>query len=339
MGEIDLLKYKKPKLGDIVYVFAPANTMLPLDYKMIQIGISKIEELGFSVKIAPNAKKSSSIGIASINERLEDIYLGLKDPDVSIMMPVFGGYNSNQLLNYLDFKVVQDNPKLWIGYSDITVFLNAFYSKLNLSGVCGMGFASFCDPNLTDGALDVFKSFLENNNSIKYLWPTKKAEDLWFLKNDYGPREWQNCSGALSINSGYAKGITIGGNFDSLMALAGTPFFPSLNNKILFIESALEESPAKFLRLFTQLIQQKDFKLISGIVLSKFSSKNILQKELNLLKSLVLEEINGIVNVPILANAPFGHVDPIYAFPIGCNAELKTGIENDLTINNMIYEL
>ena len=339
MDKINLVKCRAPKKGDIIYVFAPANTMFPVDNRMIKIGISKLEELGFSIKIAPNVKASGPLGIATVKERLDDIYEGLTDPEVSIMMPVFGGYNSNQLLNYLDFEIIRENPKLWIGYSDITALLNAFYGKIGISGLCSMGFVSFCDPNIAKKAINVFLNYLDKNKTINYTWPNKRAEDLWFLKQDYGPREWQNCSRVFSINDGFTEGVTIGGNFDTLMALAGTPYFPSLKGKLLFLESALDESPTKFLRLFTQLTQQSDFKLIKGIVFSKFSMNNTLQKDPNLFKKLILSEVNGALNVPILANAPFSHIDPIFAFPIGCNAKLKTGKSNTLKINTKnLYE-
>ena len=314
-----------PKTGDVVYVFAPSNSMLLLSDRMVEIGVANLERLGFTVKFGEHVRASGPLGMASANDRLSDIYSGLRDPDVSLMMSVFGGYNSNQLFRRLDYSVLREFPKLWVGYSDISALLNSFYAMIGLPGICGMGFASFCDPGLTEEAINVFKQALRADTGLSFVWPARAAEDLWYLTPDLGPREWKNSDGPFSLHDGQAEGVAIGGNFDTLMSLAGTAHFPSLKGKLLFLESALDESPGKFLRLLTQLAQQEDFAHVNGIVFGKFAHKHPFQRDRVLFRHAVLEEIGGLVNIPILCNTPFSHVDPIFSFPIGCMGKMQAG--------------
>jgi muramoyltetrapeptide carboxypeptidase len=320
-----MLKCRRPLAGDAVYVFAPASSMSPISEKMVAIGVANLARLGLRVKFGARVRATGPLGIATRDDRLSDIYCALRDPQVAVMMSVFGGYNSNQLLPALDFSVVRQFPKLWVGYSDISALLNALHAQLGMPGICGMGFASFCDPGLTDEALTVFKKILDAQAPLDYAWPARSAEDLWFLKPDLGPRDWHACDAPASIRHGRARGIAAGGNFDTLMALAGTRHMPSLAGKVLFLESAFDESPGKFLRLLTQLTQQVDFNALAGLVFGKFARDHLFQKDPALLRRVVLDEVGEASGFPIVCNTPFSHADPIFAFPTGCTADLCAG--------------
>lgn len=320
-----MLKCRRPAAGDAVYVFAPASSMSPISEKMIGIGVANLARLGLAVKFGERVRSCGPLGIATRADRLSDIYCGLRDPQVSVMMSVFGGYNSNQLLHALDYAVVRQFPKLWVGYSDISALLNALYAELGMPGICGMGFASFCDPGLTDEALTVFKKILDAQSPLDYAWPARSAEDLWFLKTDLGPRDWHACDTPATIRHGRAQGIAVGGNFDTLMALAGTRHMPALAGKVLFLESAFDESPGKFLRLLTQLVQQSDFNALGGLVFGKFAREHLFQKDPALFHQVVLDEIGDATRFPIVCNTPFSHADPIFAFATGCTAEISAG--------------
>jgi len=331
-----MIKIRRIKKGDTIFVHAPANTGADLPERLIEIGISQIEAIGFKVRLSNNINKRGKFGVATIKERLSDLEDGLHDADVSLLMPVFGGYNSNQLLDYIDFDLIKKEEKTIIGYSDITALLNGIYAKTGIKMLHGISFASFCDPNIFCESINSFLQVINGEKNIELHCPDWYADDLWYLKEDFGPREKRKHPGWWIIREGESTGRLAGGNLDTLLALSGTPFFPEMDEKILLVESGFDENPRKFIRLFTQLSQLGILKSIKGVIIGQFAHNSILANE-DTLKDILSDFLTG-TNYPVIANVNLSHTDPIYTIPIGGLVKVNaSGIPNIIILDSL-YE-
>ncbi len=308
-----------------IYVFAPSNTMADISAKGIEIGINNLKKIGFDVIIGKNAYKRSHYTAGSISERIEDINYGLHHPEVEIMMPAFGGYNSNQLIDKIDYNLIKEKKKIFVGYSDTIILLNAIFSKTGIPSIHGPSFASFCNPNLQHEVLESFKNLI-NDETVVYGTPKQAACDLWFLKNDLGPRDFYPHPEWISLNDGIATSRLVGGNLDSFISLLGTEYLPNLEGTILLVESSMDEPTGKFDRHMTQLQLAGVFNKISGLIIGQFPLRSLLsQKELI---SSIIERVIQSSNFPIICNASFSHVDPLLSLPIGRKIRIEANKKN-----------
>ena len=135
----------KLKKGDEIRVIAPANSIkLPFITKeLIENGIKNLEQLGLKVSLGKHVEETDSFGSSSIESRLEDLHTAFSDKNIKAVMTVIGGYNSNQLLEHIDYDLIQKNPKILIGYSDITALQNAIFKKTKMITYSGPHFFTF----------------------------------------------------------------------------------------------------------------------------------------------------------------------------------------------------
>ncbi|MCK4399779.1 LD-carboxypeptidase, partial [Candidatus Bathyarchaeota archaeon] len=129
---MELVKPHRLREGDTIRLVAPASSMESLDRKDVDRGTRNLEKLGFEVEVSPEALTTWRGTAGPAKERARVLMDGFTDPDVDGLMCVWGGYNSNDLLEYLDWGLIRDNPKPFIGYSDITALNNALLSKSGL---------------------------------------------------------------------------------------------------------------------------------------------------------------------------------------------------------------
>lgn len=303
-----------------IYVFSPANTMADMSSQGIEIGIRNLNNLGFEVIFGGNASKKSLYTAGTIGERLEDLNYGLNHPEVAIMMPVFGGYNSNQLIELLDYPLVKKQNKIFVGYSDTIILLNAIFSKTGIITIYGPSFASFCNPNLQEEVAESFVDII-NDKSIEYVTPKQAACDLWYMKDNLGPREFYQHPEWTSLSDGVITGHLVGGNLDSFISLLGTEYLPNLEGAILLVESSMDEHPGRFDRHMTQLQLAGVFNKIKGMVIGQFPIHSPLSQE-NIISQIVDRVIRP-NNFPIICNTSFSHVDPILCLPIGGKVKIE----------------
>jgi len=144
------------------------------------------------------------------------------------------------------------------------------------------------------------------------------SDDGWYQNQQL--RQFIENPGYTVINPGQAKGRIVGGNISSFCLLNGTKYFPDLNGSILFLEAYFETYAELFNRLLHSIILQPGFSGVQGLVIGRF------QKESNVSDDALIEIIRSkkeLRNIPIIANANFGHTTPQFSFPIGGNATLS----------------
>jgi len=322
---------KKTNPNTHITVLTPSNTMATMPDEMISIGVRALDEMGFSVDFGENVKKEFLYMAGSVEDRVTDFNNAIHSSSSNIIMAVFGGYNSNQLLEKIDYEAIKNKKKIVVGYSDITAILNAIYAKTGVASIHGPGFASFCDPNCFPQMKTSFKNLISGNSPIIYTEPNQAACDLWFLKQNFGPRELYQHPKWTAIKEGSACGKLIGGNLETFLALASTEYMPSTKEAVLLIEATFNESPGQFDRNVTQLRHMGVFKNISGLIVGQFSAENKLST-VETMQQILCRATDG-YNFPILINTSFSHVDPILPLPIGGAIQIKAfANENSITI-------
>jgi muramoyltetrapeptide carboxypeptidase LdcA involved in peptidoglycan recycling len=120
---------EKCKPGDHIRVVSPSKSLSILSEETIEIATQRLENLGFAVSISRNVSLLDEFGSSSIEARIQDLHDAFADENVNAIITTIGGYNSNQLLSYLDFELIKQNPKIFVGYSDITALSHAIYAN------------------------------------------------------------------------------------------------------------------------------------------------------------------------------------------------------------------
>ena len=240
-----------------------------------------------------------------------------------MVITVIGGFNSNQLLRYLDYDLIKKNPKILCGYSDITALGNAIFAKTGLVTYSGPHFFSFGEKNGFDDTLEYFKKCLMGEDSFDVLPSKQWSDGRW--ANDQDNRKFVSNEGYWVINEGSAKGTLIGGNQCTLNLLQGTEFMPALTDAVLFLEDDDEAHAATIDRDLQSLIHLPDFAKVQGIVFGRFTPKTGMTQEL---LAKIVKTKKELDQLPVIANVDFGHTTPFITFPIGGEVELvaKEGI-------------
>ncbi|EHP46141.1 MAG: LD-carboxypeptidase [Clostridium perfringens] len=216
---------------------------------------------------------------------LEKLFL---DKDIKMIFDISGGDLANEVLDFLDFNLIKENPKPFFGYSDLTVLLNAIYSQ------CDITTYNYQLRNL----IGKFKEEQMQNFKASFI---EGKEDIFNL--DY---KW--------INGSHLEGIVVGGNIRCLLKLAGTKYMPDFKDKILFLESFSGNS-AKMVTYITQYKNLGVFNEVKGIILGEFTE---MERE-NLKPDIVeiLKRVIGEINIPILKTRDLGHGADAKCIPIG----------------------
>lgn len=258
------------------------------------------------------------------------------DDEVKAIVCTIGGHNSNQLLEFLDYELIKQHTKIFVGYSDITALLNAIYAKTGL--VTYLGPALLPQFGEYGGTLtytwDYFEKMLMQNGDVE-VEPSQQWTDEFtaWEKDDNRQRETKLNQGIKTLKPGAATGTVIGGNLGAFLSLSGTSFMTNLERAIFCIEEDEVESPATVDRLFTQLRHIGAFKKISGMFIGRFHSK-VGFSEKDPLEDVVLAATEG-YDFPILYDLDFGHTDPMITIPIGGQCKLDV-TNKKLTFSSFI---
>lgn len=320
---------RKLKAGDKVRVIAPSCSASIVSDEVREMATENLEKLGLKVSFSKHFNEIDEFNSSSIESRVGDLHEAFKDPKVSGILAVIGGYNCNQLLRYLDWNLIKNNPKIFCGYSDITALSNAIYSKTGLVGYSGTHYSTFGQKHLQHYNVEYFKKCLFLEDSFLVNSSDRWSDDRWYVDQDN--RNLINNEGWWVINSGEASGISLGGNLATFRLLYGTEYMPSLKDAILFVEddNYTKNDVVEFDRNLQALIHQKDFEKALGLVIGRFQvgSKMTQEKLVRIIKT--KKELD---NLPVIANIDFGHTDPLITFPIGGEVKIEVGDSSRIKI-------
>lgn len=276
--------------GESIGVIAPAGPVTPLE---LQPSIEFLESSGHPIIPAPHIYRQQDYLAGEDHLRLEDFHAMFLNEKVKAIICVRGGYGSMRLLNDIDFDMIQEHPKIIVGYSDITALLLGLYQKT--------GLITFHGP--------VIREISKNNHkNLENLIKVIRSGD----QPDFDLQE------AKALKSGNAIGTLIGGNLSLICHLVGTPYLPSMKGALLFIEDC-EEPIYRIDRMLNHLKLSGLLKEISGLIGGHFKDCGD-QKAID---QLILEVVSDL-NIPVVSGMSFGHGTVNTTLPIGCKAELDT---------------
>lgn len=308
---------QKLKKGDLIRIIAPSRSLGLLNEETKNIAKSRFESIGLQLSFGKHVEEKDDFNSSSIESRVEDLHQAFADKKVKAIITVIGGFNSNQLLRYIDWNLIKVNPKIFCGYSDITALNNAIFAKTGLITYSGPHYSSFGQKLCFDYTLAYFQQCLFSNSSF-IIKPSKQwSDDQWYL--DQNQRKLNKNDGYLIINEGEAQGTIIGANLCTLNLLQGTEYMPKLVNSVLFIEDDYESAPHTFDRDLQSLIHQPDFVGVKAIIIGRFQNASKITN--HLLKNIIKTK-KELIGIPIIANMDFGHTDPKITFPIGGVAKI-----------------
>ena len=307
----------KLKSGDEVRVIALARSASDIDESVLAKSVTRLIAMGLKVSYSKNAFSDSQRGCPTDDEKISDFHDALNDKNVKCIIAAIGGYNSNQLLDKIDWELVKDNPKIIAGYSDLTVLLHAILAKTGLVCYAAPNLYNFGLPPEADYTEEYFKKCLFFDSHKEYdLMDSKIYYDFPWAYDEHSSRRAINNRGSISLRTGSVKGVVIGGNMCSLNLLNGTEYFPSIvDDIILFIEDdSYDSMPEAFERNFQSIIQQPYFKQVKAILIGRFQNDSK-STEKAIKEIISSKRINH--DIAIAYNLDFGHTDPKFTYPIG----------------------
>lgn len=324
MTEIkNLIKPKKIKKGSRIRIIAPVRSLKLLSETIIKEASDRLEEFGFKLSFGKRVSEIDEFNSSSIKSRVEDLHEAFANKNVDAILTVIGGYNSNQLLRYIDYELIAKNPKIICGFSDVTALANAITAKTGMITYIGPHFSSWAMKHGLEYSIESFVKCCMEESAYDFVPSKEWSDDPWYL--DQEKRDFISNEGYWILNTGHAFGRIVGGHVRCLNALQGTQFWPGLDDSVLILEEDAEINPQLFDRQLQSLIHQYDFQGVKGIIIGRFQKGTKMTRE-------ILEKIiktkSELQNLPIIANADFGHTTPLAALPVGGSMEMMAMVDN-----------
>ncbi|MEJ2492985.1 MAG: LD-carboxypeptidase [Ignavibacteriaceae bacterium] len=299
------MRFIKPprlKSGEVIGIISPASSVQ--DPSLLNKGVRYIENNGYRVEVGKSVDKIKGYLAGDDEERTDDLNQMFKNKNVKAIICVRGGYGSGRIIDKINYKLIRNNPKILVGYSDITALQMAISKKTGLITFAGPMLASDFADRMNPESEDFFWRLITSK---------KKIGRLSFADNNKLP----------AINKGSAVGRIIGGNLSVLSSLIGTPYFPELKDKILLMED-IDEIPYRIDRLLNQMRLNNVFKQVKGILLGRFVDcyeHDPEKKTLTLGE--VMEDYLQDLKIPVIYSFPHGHIKEKITVPFGIKVKIN----------------
>lgn len=307
--------------GDTVMFVAPARGV---DKTKTLLAKQRLEEMGFRVLLHKHLFERVGYLAGTDAQRSKQIMDAFRDERVSAVLPVTGGFGTTRLLDLLDYKVIRQNPKVLIGYSDITGLHLAIQKKA--------GLITFHGPNLDSGLgvpnnLTAFSKHWFQRAIIADHYSDKSLGYLIsHLPNNLTAEQYDSMcklQPPTSFGAGKASGVLTGGNLSLVAALMGTPYEIETKNRILFLED-IGEAPYRVDRMLSTLRLGGKLKDLSGVILGTFTYRSDQDTSIEEGQSVddVLASYFKPLGIPVIRGFPAGHHRCNATLPIGARCEI-----------------
>lgn len=309
---------KPPRLrkGSIIGLVAPAST--PLTEEKIEKGAIYLEQLGYYVKFGEHIRTIHGYLAGTDEERAADFNTMVCDKDVKAIFAIRGGYGTPRILPLIDYRSLKQNPKIVVGYSDITALQLAIFRKI--------GLVTFSGPMT---GTDMWKDI--DPYTEEHFWQLiTSTKKIGVLKNPMNEP-------LKILKHGKARGRLLGGNLSMIACLMGTSFLPKLNGEILFLED-VEEAPYRVDRMLMQLLNAGVLNRLAGLVFGKFTDCNPSNpSEPHLSIDQVQGEYAEKSKCPVVANFQYGHIPSKLTVPMGLQAMLDSKRNRIEVLDNAVH--
>lgn len=283
----------KLEAGQKIGILSPSDPIENLENKQFNDGIQFLEKLGFKII------KGKHLNPKSPQEKAEDLHYLFSNKEVDAIICSQGGDSAEEVLPHINWEIIKDNPKIFLGISDITVLLNSIYHKTGLITFHG--------------------------NDIKYGFGRNPSD---YDKKEFVERLIEGKIGEINpnreskkIREGKAKGKLLGGNIRCLLKLADTEFWPNFEDSILILE-AYHLTEENCLKYFKKLKELGVFDKIKGVVVGFIYGMQVENPKSKQMENILLDFTKD-YDFPILKVNNFGHNCPNTTLPIGCQVELN----------------
>ena len=294
------------KKGDFVGIVAPGS---PVPREVFEKGVNVLEQMGFKIKLGEHVFDITGHTAGNPEDRASDINRFFADPDVKAIIAARGGYNCNQVLPCLDYKLIKKNQKIFLGLSDVTAILNAITSKT--------GIVTFHAPVLLmiGGGKDgkAFSSYTQKNFQKILMGKQRENINLTNASNNWHV-----------LKRGKAIGKLLGGNLPSLTSIIGTSYEPNWEEAILIWETTGERIEL-IDQMLTHLKLAGIFDKIVGMIIGKLvdtEPKEDIRLGIRIME-MILKQCKE-YRFPIIYGVDFGHVNDNLILPIGAKASFDT---------------
>lgn len=274
--------------GDKIGIVAPAG---PFDRETFENGTNILKKMGFEVFVPPKLLDAAGYLAGSDHHRSQIVNMLFADQSVDAIICARGGYGSIRILPLLDYKTISKNPKIFIGFSDITGLLTVLGNRCGLVTFHGPVITSLAEASAETG--DSLMQAVSSETELEFKVP-----------------------GGIAIKPGSGSGIVCGGNLTTLCHLVGTPYAPRFTNKILFLEDRAE-APYRIDRMLVHMKLAGCFENLAGIALGSFERCGTIDD----IYHIVAEMFNR-DPIPILAGFDVGHGNINLTIPFGIEATL-----------------
>lgn len=301
-----VLRPKKLAPGMTIGLVSPAsNTAEDED---IRFAMDVVTSLGFKVQPGVNLHQRRQYLAGTDQQRADDLNAMFADASVDGIFCLRGGYGSSRLLPLLDYNTITANPKVLMGYSDITALHCAIHSCTGLVTFHG----PIAGQNFTDYTYAAFRETLLEAKSGQVLAAPPPFDDP-------APGRVEDENRLTRFAGGAAQGPLIGGNLSLLSHLLGTPYAPEFSGRILFLED-VGESPYRVDRMLTQLWLAGVLNKVAGIAFGKFTEAEASGNSFSM--EAVLRDRTADLGIPVLRGLMIGHVEDQAVIPVGAMARL-----------------
>jgi muramoyltetrapeptide carboxypeptidase len=276
--------------GDTIGIVAPASHF---DLEKFNRGIAVLESMGFNTSVPERLFNKKGYFAGSDIKRAEMVNRYFADSNIKAIMCARGGYGSIRILSLLDYKIIQKNPKIFIGFSDVSALLSTLYSRCRL--------VTFHGPTVTTlGSSD------------------NRTKDSLFSTITSGEKPKITIKNGITIQPGSASGPVLGGNLTTLCHLLGTPFQPDFMGCILFLEDR-GEAAYRIDRMLSQMKLAGCFRELAGFILGAFEDCGGTDDIIRIAGDIFKDK-----KIPIIAGLEAGHNKRNLAIPTGLHATVDT---------------
>ena len=305
---------KPPALlvGDTIAFCAPSGF---LDSVRMNLAKTRLEEKGFHIIREDSIYRRWGYLAGTDAQRASELMSYFKDKSVRAIFPGTGGYGSTRILSMLDYDIIKSNPKIFIGFSDITALHIAFNQLANLitfhtpNPMYGLGSKKGLDPI----SELYFWSLLMNSNDYTYEIPFDLYGDSLKVQ---------------TMVPGIASGKLVGGNLSLICSTMGSVYEAKTMGSILFIED-VGEAPYRIDRYLSELKLAGKLDLVNGIIIGRFSRRETEapDRSTDFQMHQVFQQYFSKMKVPVIFNFPSGHGSKNVSLPLGCIVEINTDDE------------
>lgn len=301
-----MIKPEALSQGDTVALIAPASR--PVQVGRFELACEQLRKLGFNPVLAPNIGAVYGYLAGTDEQRLEDFHWAWSQPEARAVLCLRGGMGSARLLPFIDFELVRRNPKIFVGYSDITALHLALGRAADLVTFHG---PMFTVPPHTSYTLQSWLAALTTRGPMGAISDPELPPSGWV----YPPYR-------AIISPGEAHGPLVGGNITLIRQLMGSPWEIDTTGKILLLED-IEEEPYAFDRMLTQLRQAGKLQAAAGVIVgacTRCESQGTYPEGWGLEE--VIRDQLADLGTPVIYGLRFGHTDDICTLPLGVQTRL-----------------